>query len=118
MAMNNNPRIPATTRRRVHAIANRIGFRVDPKVAQVMSALGRRNAEHVSAPIGIVSIWPEKNAWKVNEGLDRFHRGLVERATQMGCAIEDFWLGDPEMTPRRMENILETRGIEAVIVLS
>jgi LacI family transcriptional regulator len=118
MALNNHPQIPEKTRRRVQAVAARLGFKVDPKVAQVMSALGRHNTKDVSAPIGILSMWPKKNAWLDAVSLGRFHRGLVERAAQLGCRTEDFWLGDPEMNPRRMEKILEARGIEAVVVLN
>lgn len=118
MALNNNPRISERTRAKVHAAAARLGFRVDPKLAQVMSAMGRRHAEHISAPIGIVSLWPQKAAWTETPGLRRFHSGLVERAAQLGCDTQEFWVGDPGMTPRRIEQILTTRGIEALIVLS
>ena len=118
MALNNNPRISPRTRDRVRAKALKLGFSVDPKLAQVMSALGRRRAEHISAPIGIISMWPVRGAWKAQHGLDRFHAGLVQRAAELGCETQEFWVGDPAMTPRRMEQILKARGIEALVVLS
>ena len=118
MALNNHPRIAPRTRERVRAVATRMGFRIDPKLAQVMSAVGRRHTESISAPIGIMSLWPLKSAWTEQPGLRRFHAGLVERAAQLGCDTQEFWLSAPGMTARRMEQILGARGIEALIVLS
>jgi len=118
MALNNNPRIPERTRNRVSNVAREYGFHIDPRVAQVMSAIGTGKAQNVSAPIGILSTWPRKSAWVDSVSLGRLHRSLVERASQLGCKTEDFWLADPEITPQRMENILTTRGIEAVVILN
>jgi LacI family transcriptional regulator len=118
LALNNHPRIPKKTRDRVRAVADKVGFIVDPKFSQFMSAIRRRNAAFLSTPIAILSLWPRKTEWTQRAGLARFHLGLVERATQLGFRTEDFWLGDPAMRPQRMERILKARGIEAAIVLS
>jgi LacI family transcriptional regulator len=118
MAMHNHPRIPERTRLRVRAEAARHGFQVDPKVSQVMSALGRRKTEGISTPIAILSMFPRKTPWNERGGLADYHRGLITRAAQLGFKTEDFWLGDPEMPAKRMEGILEARGIESAIVFS
>lgn len=117
LALRDHPSIGEKTRRRVKALARKSGYTPDPTVARVMSAIARRRAAKVTAPLAILSLWPVKKAWlEPNSTLLRFYRGLVRRARELGFSTEEFHLG--ALSQQRMSQILVARGIEGLIVLN
>lgn len=119
LALRNRPGVSAETCERVQALARQHGYVPDPTVARVMSAVARKRPNSSTAPLAILSLWPQNRAWDSRTAtLRRFHDGLIARAKERGFATEDFWLGSRGMTPRRMQQILVSRGIEGLIVLN
>jgi LacI family transcriptional regulator len=116
IALRNSPRVRPATLARVHAAAEQVGYRPDPLVATLMARLRGRQP---SGGVNIIAI--------LNVGLDaeRFNRspfareivkGIEERASQLGFKPEMFHALEPNMTPRRMGEILHHRGINAVVI--
>src|SRR5882724_7323098 len=119
LALRDHPSIPEVTRLKVKKIANKLGYQPDPTVAKVMGAIARHSVSQMTAPLVLLSNWPTPKHW-LNEkhGLARFHRGLVGRARELGYRLEEFWIRAPGMTPRRVQQIMESRGTEGIVVLN
>jgi DNA-binding LacI/PurR family transcriptional regulator len=116
LALRDNPRISATTRRRVQAIASEIGYRLNPLVAALMSTRRSGNPlKHVA--LAYVTNYPTRYGWRP-EHHDRpdYFPGAETRALDFGYKIEHSWLREPGMTPARFCDILTARGIHGLIL--
>jgi DNA-binding LacI/PurR family transcriptional regulator len=116
LALRDHPRIPEDTRRRIRAVAEKLGYRQNPLVAALMqSRRSRRAVRHVS--IAFVTNYPTRDGWRpVHHQRPDFFPGAVARARDFGYKLEHFWLAEPGMTPARFCDILTTRGIHGLIL--
>ncbi len=116
LALRDHPRIPAATRDRIKAVANRLGYRINPLVAALMQTrrLGRQE-RHVT--LAFVTNYPTRFGWRPSHH-DRpdFFPGAAKRARDLGYKLEDFWLAEPGMTPARFCRILASRGINGLLI--
>jgi LacI family transcriptional regulator len=115
LALRDDARLPQETRRRVQEAAEKMGYRPDP---MVQALAFYRTAVKPATDHG-------KLAWLSNErepqfgpnySFRRYADGAEERAAKLGYRLEEFVLRSPGMTPRRMVQILQTRGITGIIV--
>jgi DNA-binding LacI/PurR family transcriptional regulator len=116
LALRDNPRIAATTRRRVQEIARELGYQLNPLVAALMSARRSGNPlKHVA--LAYVTNYPTRFGWRP-EHHDRpdYFPGAEKRALDFGYKIEHLWLREPGMTPQRFCDILVARGIHGLII--
>jgi LacI family transcriptional regulator len=117
LALNNHPRIPAETRRRVCAAAQALGYSPDPKVSRLMSYLRVRRQSPGREVIAVINAFPTREPWATNTHLRTMRDSLHARAATIGYGCEDFWLTEPRMTPARLSGILRARGIAGVVLL-
>lgn len=115
MALRNSPKITAETRAKVRAAAEKLNYRPDPLIA----ALSNRRRE--TRPRGLETIayltaFPTREGWRNNRFSPAVYDGARARAAQHGYRLEHFWLREPQMTPRRMADILQARGIMGLCI--
>ena len=115
LALRNSPKIPAATKQRIRKIAQRLGYRPDGKLTELMSHLRLKRAGTREACFGVISLYPEARPWARSTHLASIYEGMVARADALGYRLEPFWLREPGMTPRRMRGILDARGIEGLL---
>jgi DNA-binding LacI/PurR family transcriptional regulator len=108
--------VRATTRRRVLEIVEKTGYRPNPLISAAM--VQRRSPAHLacSATIAYLNCYTEQALWQSSPWQSRFYEGARQRADELGFALEEFRLFARSMTPRRMERILQTRGISGLII--
>jgi LacI family transcriptional regulator len=116
MALRNHPRIPASTRERIQSIAQKLGWRPNPLLAEAMSAIraGQPPAERVT--LAWITAHPKRDAWKRVPFFRRCHEGAASRAAAAGYQLEHFWLGDADWHAARLGDILYTRGIVGLLI--
>jgi len=107
-ALRNHPKIPAATIARVHAAAEKMGYRPNPRVAALMAHI--RRARPVATGERIAFIWLARP-----EPYLRMHQGAKQRAEQLGYELQDFALRDRVRDPARLERILRTRRITGIV---
>lgn len=117
-ALRDNPRVKPETRQRVHAAAKAAGYQYNPLAGALMSEMRRSRTTTFRGVIAIVDLdGPEGRA----PTSARYHReltkGATERAQELGFKAELFIVGHDGMTPQRLDNILQSRGIRAVFLL-
>lgn len=119
MALRNHPRISEKTRQRIHAIAEKLGYRPDPLMQRAMSHIRsvKTNIRSVETLGYLVSFPPTRNGWQQQTtNWIEHHEGARQRAAEMGYALEDIWTKEPGMTGKRLTQILLTRNIRGLII--
>jgi LacI family transcriptional regulator len=116
MALRNHPRIPAATRDRVQAIATRLGWKPNPLLAEVMTAIraGQPPADRVT--LAWITAHPRRDGWQRVPFFNRCFEGARNRAAAAGYRLEHFWLGDADGNAARLGDILLARGITGLVV--
>lgn len=115
-ALRNHPKIPDETRRHVHASAESLGYRPNPRVASLMAHIRRGQRKHLGERLAFVWMHTTRARSRTDPFLRNVFRGARERAAQTGFALEEFWAHDPGMTDVRLEQILRARGIVGVVL--
>lgn len=116
LALRDHPRISLEVRRKIQALAQKMGYRTNPLVAALMrSRRGGRAVKHVV--IAYVTNYPTRYGWRPpHHDRPDYFPGAVARAQELGYKVEHFWLGEPGMTVDRFCNILSNRGINGVLI--
>lgn len=116
MALRNHPRISAAQCARIQALADELGYRPDPLLSNLMVYLRTKKDAPYQATLAYFTGHTAPETWHGIFTFHEFHRGVVERARQLGYVVEIFWLQDPGLTSRRLSTILRNRGIRGIIV--
>jgi LacI family transcriptional regulator len=119
MALKNDPHLSMETRILVNRMADQFGYRPDPTVAKVMSSIARHNEAAGTAPLILLSDWPTARFYQdPSHHLDRYYKGICQRAAALGYRVEEVWMRAPNMNPARVQQILEARAIQGVIIFN
>lgn len=115
LALRDDFRLPSKTRHLVQNTAEKMGYRPDPMV-QALAAY--RSAIKPTADHGTLAWLSNESAEQIgpNYAFSSYVNGARERASELGFKIEEFALRAPNMTPHRMVQILQNRGITGVLV--
>ncbi|MFH1498512.1 MAG: LacI family DNA-binding transcriptional regulator [Verrucomicrobiota bacterium] len=107
--------VSETTRAKVVAHAEAVGYVPDPIISNAMARM--RTRRHVeSDTIAWLSSHGAPGAWRSNYIVASVYRGAEQQAARMGYQLEEFCLNSPGMTPRRLGAILYNRGVRGVVV--
>jgi DNA-binding LacI/PurR family transcriptional regulator len=108
--------VAAVTRERVTAAARELGYRPNPAASLLMSQLRRSGVRSYRGKIAWLNSSPDPQAMDRMVWLLTIHQGVRQRAEELGYLVEDFWLSDPRLDPRRLTLVLQTRGIMGLIL--
>lgn len=115
-ALRGHPLLNAATISRIRAIATRVGYRANPLISDVMRRVRHRGRLRGLGTLAYLTFHDTADAWRANATYRAFHAGAVRRATELGFRLETHWARQPHLTPRRLTDILQARGIAGVIV--
>jgi LacI family transcriptional regulator len=115
-ALRNAPSIPEETRKRLWRLAEKLGYKSNPLVSAWMTHRKRVAGRPISAALGYLICFRELVLWRRNPSTYRYYIGAKRRAMELGYSLDRFWLGEPGMTPQRMNEILKARNIRGIIV--
>lgn len=115
-ALRNSPKIPEETRRHVQAVAQELGYRPNPRVASLMAHIRRAHGRPAGEPLAFVWVHTNRAEAARDPFLQKVFAGARRRAEQSGFQLEQFWTAERDMTDRRLEQIIRTRGIVGVVL--
>ncbi len=116
LALRNDPRISPETRRRVLAAADELGYRRDPRLAELMVHLRRGRAGLVPPVIAYIGSMHQVFGVRDSPMARRLQRGAEVRALELGYRLERFVLGAGGLTERRLAAILRARDIRGALI--
>lgn len=114
-ALRNSPLVNAATAERVRRIARQLNYAPDARLAQTMAGI-RHTKQRELVPLAWLHANLKKDAFQTYTWLTPYFDGACEQARELGWRLDEFWLGEPGMTGRRMSSILNSRGIRGVVV--
>jgi len=117
LALRNSPRISAPTRQLVLRTAARLGYTPDPQLADYMRYMRRRRVTKNLPVIALINAHATPMARLTSPNIRGIAAAATNEAAQRGYRLEEFWLGTPGMSPGRLSDILEARGIRGAIIL-
>ena len=114
--LRNLPNVSAATRRRVLAAAKKLEYTPDPHIARLMVRIRSHRRQRAAAIIALV-----RDEIPGDELLDHAYQYVALddiriRAARHGYRAEEFRLDRTRMSASRLVQILETRGIEGLII--
>ena len=117
LALRESPRVVAATRRRVQRAAARLGYRPNPLVGSVLTAVRRASHGGFQGALLAINHWPGAGA----PVLLPFHRevlaGAKRRAAELGYSLTMAWEGPHHLSVPRLNAILAARNIHGVLVM-
>jgi LacI family transcriptional regulator len=117
LALRASPQIPESTRQRVRAEADRLGYRRNAVVSQLMAQLRSARKSNLQAKLALVNANLDPTAFRTHPTIPIYVEGCERRAESLGYDFDRFWLHDPELTAERWLRILAARGIKGLILV-
>lgn len=116
LALRDHPSISAATKKRIHQLANKLGYRPDPALSSLVAY--RQTVRHAAyhGTIAWFNNTHVANAHETWPGWKDFLEGARGRAEQLGYKIETLWMQEPGMTSQRANQILRSRGIRGLVL--
>lgn len=115
-ALRNDRRISAKTRDAIRAVARELGYRPNPHFSSLMAHIRSGRPVTSGERIGFVWVRTSRKESESDPFLANVYEGARLRAEALGYRLEPFWTDDPNMTDRRLSNILKARGITGVLL--
>lgn len=116
LALRNDPRLRAETRKRIQEIARKMKYRPNPTVANLMAQLRASQTPKYQAAVACINAARDRNILRTVGTFRQWMKGCEARAAQLGYSLDEFWLYDPEVTPERLAKILHSRAIRGLII--
>jgi LacI family transcriptional regulator len=116
LSLRNCPSIPESTRKRIRAIADKLGYVPDPTLQALVAYRKGRLSSRPKETLAYITNWSSCMGWRALPAHERAFIGAQRKAAELGYQLEHFWLGEPGMNQRRMSSMLYHRGIKGVLV--
>jgi LacI family transcriptional regulator len=114
-ALRNHPKVAEATRRKVLAAAEKAGYRMDPRIGQLMQHLRAVRARPSTEPLALV--WPDVTPQQreASPFLSRITEGVRSRAETLGFSFSEYYAKESGMTAARLDRILYSRGVRCLV---
>lgn len=116
LALRNSPSIPESTRRRIRAVADELGYYPDPTLQALVAYRKGRIPKQQKDTLAYITNWNTQWGWRTVPALERAYAGAQRKAASLGYQLEHFWLRESGMTQRRLSGMLYHRNIKGVLV--
>ena len=116
LALRDHPSISLATRTRLKKLAAAHGYRPDPAIAKLMHHLRTRRAQRVQSTLCglcLKSVVPKASHDYPTEVAE----GARSRADALGFRFDTIVINEDGLTPRRLQRILVSRGVDGVVLL-
>lgn len=114
--LNNSPKVAPATREQVQRALRQLDYRADPQIARLMARVRSCRGRRADSVIAVVRDDVPGDA--LHDAAYRYVsiHDIRRRAERHGYRVDDFHVGQGGLKAGRLGHILETRGIEGLIV--
>lgn len=114
-ALRNDSRISLEVRERIQAAARKMGYVPDPALRALADYRAIQHRRDFHGLLAWLTNFPTRDGWRVHEKIGYFS-GATQRAAELGYKFEVFWLREPDVSPKRLRQILLARGIRGILL--
>jgi LacI family transcriptional regulator len=116
LALRNHPRLRKATCAKVQGVAEQLGYKANPVVSHLLAQLRASRIPKYQATLGLLNASENRHILSEMPTFHEWTQGLRARATQLGYGVNEFWLHEKEMSPRRLASIFRAQNIRGLIV--
>lgn len=116
-ALNGHPKISPSTRKKVLTVARELGWRPNAFASAYMAHLRTQKKSVFQATLAFLI--SNKNSGRIKDQpmhIQRHFTGAKMRAEELGYGLESFWMHEPKLTARRLNQMLRSRNIPGLII--
>lgn len=116
LALRGDSSISAEMQNRVRQTAERLGYRQNAYVAALMSHIRSGQKPTEKGVVALLVNASSEQDWIQNYSYAAYYEGVVRRSGDLGFKVERFCIQAPDMSPAKLDRILDARGIRGVIL--
>lgn len=116
LALKNSSLVSPTTRLLVQKEAQSCGYKADAQITKLMTYLRKGQFNRSLCNLAWINGSERKNEWSAVLWSKELFHGAQERALELGYAIDEIWLRDPNFNPSKMNTLLRARGVEGLLL--
>lgn len=118
LALRDQPRISAEIRRKVKAVAEKLGYTPDPMLSALNAYRVANSGRGTPTVLGYLTGNLTRGEHLKHYTPRSYWEGAKARAAQLGYKLEHFWLREPGFTEERWSQIFFARGIRGLLLAS
>lgn len=107
--------IPAETAARVKAVADKLGYRPNARVGELMAHIRQARPLAKAEPLALVYLEGDRASARQSGFAQVIETAASQHAVERGYRLDAFWLSEVEGNARRLAGILSARGISGVL---
>lgn len=117
-SLTNKSDISASTRQRVLAVCERLGYKTNPLVAALMRSRRRHTSPASGLTLAYTTAFPTADGWRKHPSpiFRQLFAGAEARAEERNYRLEHHWLFRDGMSNQRFSQVLEARGIKGILL--
>lgn len=116
LALRGRRRISLSTRKRIQAIAKKMGYQPDPALQALVAYRHGKTKTSFLGTIAYLNNYDEPSIVKTISLHRNLFSGAQQRGQELGFNVEEFWLNEPRLNPKRISEILSARGIQGLLI--
>ncbi len=116
-AMNGSPKISPKLRKKILSTAKKMGYKKNPVLSAVLSNLKNKESNGYFGSIALINANPKRDAFIKYPIFAKYANGVKAEAEKLGFSIFEVWLHSPNLTPTKLKDILDARGINGALIL-
>lgn len=116
-ALRNSREIPEATRKLIQEEADKMGYKRNPAISQLMSDMRSSQSNQFKAKLALINANEDPEAFRRHPTIPTYVEGCERRATALGYSFDRFWLHDEKMPPKRLLQIFNTRNIRGIVIV-
>lgn len=114
-ALKNDTYVDPAKRAHIRAIAKRLCYVPDPMLTALSHYRRKQHTPAYRSTFAWVHTFAERHGWQQAIHIKSYHEGATQFAASMGYKLEEFWLSEPGLSPKRAREVLLARNIRGLI---
>lgn len=115
-ALRDESEIAPATRTLIRATAQKMGYRTDARMTELMSHLRVGRPSRAVCNLAWLNTNANADNWTVRDYNRIYLDGARRRAEELGYSLDEVWMGNPRLTVAQLTRQLKTRGIRGLIL--
>lgn len=116
LSLRNSRLIPPETRERIQSIARSLGYAPDPALRALAAYRNSRRQQRKTETLVYLTRGDTRQGWRQSPVEEQYFTAAERRATELGFSFRHMWLGEPGMSPRRLDRMLTHEGVRCLLL--
>ena len=117
LALAGSKKVSIQTRRKIRALADKLGYKRNPIISSVMSQIKSGGEKKFLETIVLINANKAKDAPQKYPIFSKYIDGVKFESAEIGYAVYEIWLYEKSLGAQRLETILNSRGIRGGIIV-